>query len=210
MADPASFFASIFGAVLKFWERSLAFFLAVAIACLLLAVAAFVSLMLGFNAVSPSWVKWFVFGAIIFGVATFARLIEDIKNPPFYLIADEQISSWHRAPKADGNPGVHTRLVLHFRVTNNRRNPLLLLKAKLLRPRPWGTRTETQLATFAGWHGTYDSQHFVQARATTKAFVQITLHRDIGSEKQDIMCVLQVRNQRGARQRVRFNRLKRI
>jgi hypothetical protein len=207
MADPASFFASVLGAIFRFWERSLVFFGAAACACLLLAVASLASIALGFRAVNPSWVVWFVFGAIVFGVATIARLVEDWKNASFHLIADDQNSSFHRAPRADGNPGSHTQLSLHFRATNNLRGPLLLSKAKLIRPRPWGAKVEMHLATFSAFAGNYDSQHFIHARSTTKATAQIVLHRDIGSKKRKLTAVLEISDQRGSRQRVKFKDL---
>lgn len=207
MLDPASFFASVLGAILKFWERSLVFFSAAACACLLLAVATVASMVLGFKALNPSWVVWFVFGAIVFGVAAFARLIEDWKNAPFHLIADEQSSFFHRAPRADGSPGAHTQLSLHFRATNNLRGPLLLSKATLIRPRPWGATVETHLATFSAFDGNYDSQHFIHARSTTKAAADIMLHRDVGSQKRKLTVLLEVSDQRGSKRRVKFKDL---
>jgi hypothetical protein len=205
MPEPISIITSALGLVAKFWEKSLNFFIAVTIGCFLLAGASLLFIFLGFKDISTNLVMWFCFAGIVAGVFLIARLIEERRNRPFHLIADEQSSFFHLAKRADGNPGRHTQLSLHFRATNNLRGPLLLSKAKLIRPRARGAKIDVRLAT-KGMRGDYDSGNFIQARSTAEATAQIMLQRDVG-DKEKLTVVLEVSDQRGSRERVKFKNL---
>lgn len=195
--------AGVIGQLVKFWDKSLILFAALAICLFLLSGASLFFLAVGFKDVGAGWVVWFFFGGILASGFAFARFLQDRKNPPFVLIADEQNSFFHLAPRADGNPGKHTQLNLHFRATNNLRGPLLLSKAKLKRPRPRWAKVEMHLATFSVFHHNYDSGYFIQARSTAKAMAQVILHRDVGN-KNELTVVLEISDQRGSKQRVKF------
>jgi len=60
-----------------------------------------------------------------------------------------------------------------------------------------------QLATYSAFHQNYDSGHFIQTRSTAKATAQIILHRDVG-DKNKLTVVLEISDQRGSKQRVKF------
>jgi hypothetical protein len=91
MPEP-TFLATLFGNIARFWERSLVFFVAVTIGCFLLSGASLLFIFFGFKEVTTGWVVWFAFAGIGFGVLTIARSIEERRNPPFVLIANEQIA----------------------------------------------------------------------------------------------------------------------
>ncbi len=201
-----SIIAGIVGQIARFWEKSLIFFAAVAICCFLLSGASLVFIYLGFRDVGTSWVVWFFFGGIVAAVLAIGRSIEELRNRPFLLIADKESSFFHLAPRAGGNPGKHTQLSLHFRATNNRGGPLLLSAAKLIRPWPRGAKVQIQLATHNAMRGNYSSDHFIHARSTAMATAQIILHRDVG-DKKALTVVLEVSDQRGSKQRVKFKGL---
>jgi hypothetical protein len=116
-------------------------------------------LTLGLNVVGANWVVGSAFAAIIFGGAAFARFVEDRKTPAFHLIADIKRSLWVRAPRSDGNSGLHSQIVLHFRVTNNTRGPLLLSAAKPVRPRLWGAWLTNILSTLNALLDTYSPEN---------------------------------------------------
>src|SRR6266702_5388317 len=191
-------FTRITGSILGYWQKSLIFLATAAIVSLLLSIASFAFLALGLNAVGAHWVVWFAFAAIIFGGAACARLVEDRKNPPFHLIADIERSFWIRAPRSDGNSGLHSQIVLHFRVANNTRGPLLLSAAKLVRPRLWGARLTNVLSTLNTLLDTYSPETYVHARATTKAFLQFIIERDMDSKGRPMKIIVDVGDQRGS------------
>lgn len=194
------------GQLVKFWDKSLILFVALAICFFLLSGASLFFITVGFKEVSTGSVVWFFFAGIVAAVLAFARFLQDVVNRPFVLIADEQNSFFHRAPRADGNPGKHTQISLHFRATNNRGGPLLLSKAKLKRPWPRWAKVQMHLATFSAINQNYDSGHFIHARSTAKATAQVMLHRDVGDQNA-LTVVLEVSDQRGSKQRVKFSGL---
>jgi hypothetical protein len=201
------FLTKITGTVRRYWQKSPIFLTTVAIVSLLLSIASFAFLALGFNVVGASWVVWFAFAAIIFGGAACARLVEDRKDPAFHLIADIERSFWTRVPRLDGNPGSHSQIVLHFRVTNNTRGLLLLSSAKLVRPRLWGTRRTYVLSTLNPLLETYSSETHIHARATTKASLQFIIERDMDSKGRSMTIIVAVGDQRGSIQRLKIRRL---
>jgi len=152
-------FTRITGSLLGYWQKSLTFSrpLRLSQCCYRSHLSLFLTL--GLNVVGANWVVGSAFAAIIFGGAAFARFVEDRKTPAFHLIADIKRSFWVRAPRSDGNSGLHSQIVLHFRVTNNTRGPLLLSAAKLVRPRLWGARLTNVLSTLNALLDTYSPEN---------------------------------------------------